>query len=201
MKTNTELTGRNRYARTVAAVAQHRLDRDATTVRRVAVTDETDGRIPVLVTPEQGPPAALEPGNRHRVTGPVGGHPSREADSELRCPECGALRAGRAADAVDGPLADPIEQWGTGGPFGIVTEETAVTRVPGDDGVDDRRLPGRLDEHERESVPLAVSGRWADTFGSLRGDLAAERDALGDRTPDRELDLPGQLQGACREAV
>ncbi|ERH10174.1 MAG: von Willebrand factor type A (vWA) domain protein [halophilic archaeon J07HX64] len=66
-------------------------------------------------------------------------------------------------------------------------------------GVDDWLLPDQLGEHERESVPLAVSGDWATTFGALREYLATEREVLGDETLEQELALLGQILDARDE--
>jgi len=72
-------------------------------------------------------------------------------------------------------------------------------RAGSETGVDDWLLPDSLEEHERESVPLAVSGDWARTFERFREYLATEREVLGDETLERELALLGQLLDAHDE--
>ena len=50
-----------------------------------------------------------------------------------------------------------------------------------------------LGEWEGESVPLSVSGEYADLFSAFREHLAAETSALGDDDLERELDLLDEL--------
>ena len=61
------------------------------------------------------------------------------------------------------------------------------------EGIDDWLLPGQRGEHERESVPLAVSASWAERFGDLRTYLAREREAVGDDDLRQEVTLLGRL--------
>ena len=48
-------------------------------------------------------------------------------------------------------------------------------------------------EHERESVPLFVSGQYADRFDRLREYLEGEMAAVGDETMEQELELLERL--------
>jgi Ca-activated chloride channel family protein len=66
-------------------------------------------------------------------------------------------------------------------------------RANGGEGVDDWLLPDQRGEHERESVPLAVSDDWAARFADLRGALRCEREAVGDDDLQREVTLLARL--------
>jgi len=73
-------------------------------------------------------------------------------------------------------------------------------RATGGEGVDDWLLPDQRGEHERESVPLAVSDDWAARFADLRAALRREREAVGDDDLQQEVTLLARLLEGSAES-
>lgn len=92
---------------------------------------------------------------------------------------------GTDTDFIDGKRHEltvtAVSMWTLGIGDTRITKHTLESET----GVDGWLLSDRMDEHERESVPLAVPEEWTATFEQFWGCLAAEREVLGgEPTPD-----------------
>lgn len=70
-------------------------------------------------------------------------------------------------------------------------------RAEKETAVDNWSSPDQRGRHERGSVPLHLPGTYADRFARLQEYLAAEREAVGDDSLEREIDL---LDSLCEKA-
>jgi Ca-activated chloride channel family protein len=126
---------------TITPVSRRVLDADGELVRRYLVRDEDDEEQVLLATPGSETLLDLKSGEQYRVRNLLWSLPPvANGDGDAECPSCGgALRQARAVDAASQATARAAARLGLEEPFGVIDDQTVITRVRGEDAVDDWR--------------------------------------------------------------
>ncbi|WP_256301687.1 vWA domain-containing protein [Haloarchaeobius salinus] len=129
--TYSDLNEGERIDITVEFVSRRALDSGGNRVCRLLVEDDTGSRFAIFVTPDKGFLEGLRTGGKYTLTGLLGSAPSGPVSRGTPdCPACGGpLRRGVVADAVDTTITDTASPLGVEQLFGIIDEQTTVSRA------------------------------------------------------------------------
>ncbi|PSQ16243.1 hypothetical protein BRD00_11145 [Halobacteriales archaeon QS_8_69_26] len=135
----------------VTFVTRRSLDVAGERVHKVALEDVGGRQFAALIAPSAGPLLDLKTGGTYRVESMlVSAPPTRPGPDAPDCPACGApLREGKVADTTDEGVIAAVSAFGIEKKFGIIDEETTVTRVDRDENLVDDWRPRNEDRRSR----------------------------------------------------
>ncbi|QLG63508.1 hypothetical protein [Halorarum salinum] len=114
----------------VELVSRLSFEIDGVRVHRLRVADLEGDRFPVLVAPDADPLVDIGTGRWYHVRGMVGRRPGGSAVGATDSASEGeGFEGGSARDPVGRHVARAARRLDLDGPFGVVTEETSVTRA------------------------------------------------------------------------